>query len=88
MVFETAKLTTATVISHMKSNFARYGIPDTVVSDNGPQYSAADFSKFAKQYGFTHVMSSPKYPQANGEAERAVRTVKELLKKQIFCDSP
>ena len=81
---ETAKLTTATsfdVITHLKSNFARYGIPDTVVSDNGPQYSAADFSNFAMQYGFTHVTSSPKYPQANGEAERAVQTVKNLLKK-------
>lgn len=43
---ETAKLSTATssdVISQLKSNFARYGIPDTVVSDNEPQYSAADF---------------------------------------------
>ena len=64
---ETAKLSTATasdVISHLKSNFARYGIPDMVVSDNGPQYSAANFSKFAEQYGFTHITSSPKYPQA------------------------
>ncbi len=52
-----------------------------MVSVNGLQYSAADFTKFAKQYGFTHVTSSPKYPQVNGEAERAVRTVKELLKK-------
>ena len=69
------------MITHLKSNFARYGIPDTVVSDNGPQYSAADFSNFAMHYGFTHVTSSPKYPQANGEAERAVRTEKNLLKK-------
>ena len=35
----------------------------------------------AKKYGFIHVMSSPKYPQANGEAECAVRTVKDILKK-------
>ncbi|MCG8623106.1 MAG: hypothetical protein MJE68_14070, partial [Proteobacteria bacterium] len=51
------------------------------MSDNGTLYSAAIFEEFAKEYGFTHVTSSPKYPQANGTAERAVKTVKQLLKK-------
>ena len=69
------------VIEHLKSIFSRHGIPETVMSDNGPQYSAAIFGAFAIQYGFTHTTSSPRYPQANGAAERAVRTVKELLVK-------
>ena len=69
------------VIEHLKSIFSRHGIPETVISDNGPQYSAAIFGAFAIQYGFTHTTSSPRYPQANGAAERAVRTVKELLVK-------
>ena len=73
--------TTGSVIKHMSSIFARHGIPQQVVSDNGPQYSSREFSKFAKEYGFEHSTSSPQYPQANGEAERAVRTVKALLNK-------
>ncbi|XP_072040672.1 uncharacterized protein [Amphiura filiformis] len=44
-------------------------------------FSAAIFRKFATTYGFAHTTSSPLYPQANGEAERAVRTIKGLLKK-------
>ena len=49
--------------------------------DNGPQYTADSFKQFAKEYGFQHKTSSPYFPQSNGEAERAVRTIKELLNK-------
>ena len=51
------------------------------VSDNGPQFSAGLFADFSKEFGFTHVTSSPHYLQANGAAERGVRTVKSLLNK-------
>ncbi|XP_053199243.1 low affinity immunoglobulin gamma Fc region receptor II-like [Scomber japonicus] len=39
------------------------------------------FVNFAQNYGFSHMTSSSRYPQSNGEAERAVRTVKQLLSK-------
>ena len=65
----------------MKGMFARYGIPEVVVSDNGPQYSCEAFKEFAADYQFCHNTSSPYYPQSNGEAERAVKTVKGLLRK-------
>ena len=52
------------------------------MSDDGPQYSPTAFDKeFAKEYGFIHETSSPKYPQANGAAKRAVKMVKQLLTK-------
>ena len=76
-----SKLTSEEVIRHTRSIFARHGIPEVVISDNGPQYSAELYAKFAQQYGFKHITSSPHYPQGNGEAERAVKTVKGLLKK-------
>lgn len=55
--------------------------PETLISDNGPQFSGHEMKAFASDYCFEHVTSSPKYPQGNGEAERAVQTVKNLLKK-------
>ena len=60
------------VVTHTKSIFIRYGIREVVVSDNGPQYLSAAYTQFASEYGFSHVTSSPLYPQGNGEAESAV----------------
>jgi hypothetical protein len=71
----------ATVIQHTKSIFARHGIPEVVISDNGPQYSCQDYKDFASKWGFQHKTSSPVYPQSNGLAERTVQTVKNLLQK-------
>lgn len=70
-----------TVINNMKSIFARHGIPRVVCSDNGPQYSSSEFAEFARDYGFSHITSSPYHPSGNGEAERAVRTLKDLIKQ-------
>ena len=71
--------TASSVIKALKQMFATHGIPSVLVSDNGPQYDCAEMKEFAKQYGFCHITTSPYYPQANGQAERAVRTAKQLL---------
>ena len=73
--------TSAAVITVMKSIFARHGIPEVVRSDNGPQFSAEEFAKFANCYGFQHVTSSPRYQQSNGQVERMVQTVKKMIQK-------
>ena len=51
------------------------------MSDNGPHYAAETFTQVADKIGIIHVTSSPRYPQSNGEAARAVQTVKNLLRK-------
>ena len=74
-------LSSESVVYVLKEIFASHGIPDIIIWDNGPQFSAATFRQFAMDYGFVHVTSSPRYPQSNGEAERAVRTMNGLLKR-------
>ncbi len=68
---------------HTKSIFARHGIPETVISDMDPS-TAQDCTESLPtiNFGFQHVTSSPHHPQSNGEAERAIGTLKNLLKQK------
>lgn len=74
-------LTSRAVIKEFKAIFARFGVPDTLVTDNGPQFSSAEFAVFATTWMFEHKTSSPTYPQSNGKAEKAVQTVKTLVQE-------
>ena len=69
------------VITQLKSTFARHGIPDEVISDNGPPFSSRKFKQFADSWEFKHTTASSKYPQANGQVEKAIGTTKSVLKK-------
>ena len=73
--------TSRSVISALKGIFGRHGVPETLMSDNGPQYVSVEFTEFARAYGFCHTTSSPHYPHANGLAERTVKTIKGLFKE-------
>ncbi|XP_060067240.1 uncharacterized protein K02A2.6-like [Ylistrum balloti] len=67
-------LTSSSVINHVKCQFSKYGIPDQVISDNGPQLASREFAKFSKDYGFQHTTTSPHYPSSNGQVKRMAQT--------------
>ncbi|XP_075534031.1 rho GTPase activating protein at 68F isoform X3 [Dermacentor variabilis] len=59
----------------------RFGVLETVVSDNGPQLVSEDFKAFMRNVGARHVVSAPYHPSTNGLAERFVQTLKSALRK-------
>ena len=71
-----------TTIQALRTLFAQFGIPESIVSDNGPQFVAREFQNFCKANGIQQVRVAPYHPSSNGLAERAVRIFKEGLKKQ------
>ncbi|XP_014681748.1 PREDICTED: uncharacterized protein K02A2.6-like [Priapulus caudatus] len=73
--------TAEAVIMKPKGHFSRYGIPDTVVTDNADQFTSARFRSFARGWKFHHELISPGNSQANGAAEAAVKIAKRLMRK-------
>ena len=67
-------------ITALRSIFARYGLPEQLVSDNGSQFSSEEFLHFMRANGIKHIRCSPYHPSSNGAAERFVRTFKTAMK--------
>ena len=80
-VSEIEDTTSHSVIQVLKKKFSRHGIPDTVVSDNGTQFSSQEFHVFSLTWEFNRVTSSPHHPKSNGKAESSVKAVKQLFNK-------
>ena len=72
--------TASKTISILRELFARFGIPQQLVSDNGPQFISEEFKQFMSANGVKHIKSSPYHPASNGAAERIVQTLKLALK--------
>ena len=71
------------MIQKLKETFLRFGIPEVLRSDNGPQFRSRKFAEFSHNWNFVHNTSSPKYPQGNSLAERSIQTAKLLLTKSL-----
>ena len=80
-IIKCKKATSKSTIDFLHEIFARFGIPDTIVSDNGTQFTSKEFENFCKMFSITHMTTAPYHPRSNGQAERFVDTFKRALKK-------
>ena len=74
-------MTSARTVTSFKKPCARYGIPRTIVSIGGLQFTTQEFKLFVKNWGITHITSSKMHQRANGRAESALKIIKTLLVK-------
>ena len=67
-------------MSAMREIFCQVGVPQSIMSDGGPQFTSGVFRNFLNRWGVQHRVSSPHYPQSNGRAESAVKAAKKLIR--------
>ncbi|XP_062536041.1 uncharacterized protein K02A2.6-like isoform X2 [Armigeres subalbatus] len=72
------------VIKKFTVIFARFGLPDVLVTDGGPPFNSSQFVTFMQRQGIKVLKSPPYNPSSNGQAERMVRLVKEVLKRFLL----
>ena len=77
----TSSTSSSVVIEELRTIFAKFGLPETIVTDNGTGFVSQEFESFLVNNGIKHVTSAPYHPASNGLAERAVQVVKRGLKK-------
>lgn len=81
LVHKLRNTSSVVVANTLSASFSFFGVPEQIISDNGPQYAGQPFQDMCKKWGIQHTTSSPWYPRSNGMAERNVRTIKSLMKK-------
>lgn len=77
-IVKMTSITAASVQAALDMIFSRMGLPQQLVTDNGPPFSSSDFATFCKQREIKHLFSPPYHPQSNGQAERVV----DIFKRQ------
>ena len=79
----TNSATSAVTMEKMRNSFATLGLPEILVTDNGPAFTSSEFAQFMQRNGIRHVKTAPYHPASNGLVEWAVQTVKGGLKKLV-----
>ena len=66
-----------------KNIVTRFGVPHTLISDNGLQFDSKAFKKYCSDLGIKNRYSTPAYPQGNGQAEVVNKVIVSGLKKKL-----
>ena len=73
-IIQMKSTTTAATVLQLRKLFSAYGLPEQLVSDNGPQFSSTEFSEFLSKNGVKHIKSAPYHPSSNGAVEHFIQT--------------
>ena len=79
-----SSMTSLKTIKVLRTLFALYGIPEEMVSDNGPQLASEEFTQFLKQNVVRSSRVPLYHPASSGAAGRSVQTAKAVLTKQVL----
>ena len=87
-IHQTSSTSTQATTALLEEDFAHFGYPHTIVSDNATTFSSAEFQLWCHQRGIKHLTGAPYHPATNGAAERMVQSFKQSLKKSKLPPRP
>lgn len=67
------------VIDKLRSVIAQFGIPEVIVTDNGPPFGSVELKEYCKKMGIELKHSPPYHPNSNGAAEAAIKSMKRAI---------
>ena len=67
------ELSSQAIANFTSEIFSMFGVPNTVISDNGPQFVGKAYQSLIQSYGICHITSSPVHPKSHGFIERMIR---------------
>ena len=76
-----SETTTEVTIQQLCKIFSAHGLPEQIITDNGPQFVSEQFEKFCRLRGIQHNITVPYHPRSNGEAKKLVETFKLSINK-------
>jgi hypothetical protein len=78
------KVTSENMVEYVKKHIIyRFGIPQTITTDQGTQFTSSEFRDSAENMGIKLLNSSPYYAQANGQAEASNKIMIKIIQKKI-----
>lgn len=80
-IHPTSSITTKATTDLLEQDFAHFGYPHTIVTDNATSFLSEEFQLWCQERGITHLTGAPYHPATNGAAERLVQTFKQSMRK-------
>ena len=97
-IHPTSSTSTRATLDLLEEDFAHFGFPHMIVTDNATTFTSEEFQSWCTERGITHLTGAPYHPATNGAAERLVQTFKKALntlptrtespKKSLRCLPP
>ena len=80
-IHPTGSVSTKSTVEMLEEDFAHFGYPHAIVSDNATSFTSEEFQVYCKQRGIVHLTGAPYHPSTNGVAERLIQTFKQALRE-------
>ena len=83
-IHQTQSTSSKATVQYLEHDFAHFGYPHTIVSDNAATFTSEEFQEFCKERGIVHLTGAPYHPATNRSAERLIQSFKHSLRKSLL----